>query len=130
SATAKVTELIVRSGYDRNKSWRRRSFDAVQSILAHEQGHLDINELHADEFKKLRPSELPAGIGLSGPAAMEDLRQKVQALAARILKESQAEQDLYDAETNHGAIGSQQLRWTAALQKRLKDAKIAYWDSQ
>jgi hypothetical protein len=122
---ARVVEMTIRSGFDVNKSWRRSTFSETKALLEHEQGHLDINELHAADF---RAAKLPEGTGETQAAALEDLREKMKALCAKFGDESNAEQEKYDKETNHGANTELQSRWTEALRKRIEDRHIDYWD--
>jgi hypothetical protein len=124
--SARVTEWNVRYGFDRNKSWRRNGFKAVDETLPHEQGHLDISVLHSIRFARTSLDQLPVGEGESAQAAANDLKNKLQALVERVGKEAQAEQDEYDAATSHGANQSSQRQWTAAIQQRLKQAGISF----
>lgn len=124
-ATARFTEITVRSGFDRNKSWQRSGAQADSRLLEHEQGHLDINELTADDFRK---APWPTATGATGDIALKILDSKIKALSDKCTADNQAEQNRYDYETNHGADRSAQQRWTQTLQKRLRDRKILYWD--
>ena len=124
-AVAEVTEFTVRSGFDQSQSWRRPGVDNIPDMLVHEQGHLDISELHAYAF---RHSTLPKGTGTTRKTAIEDLKAKMEALSKRHIEEARAEQELYDKETNHGMNTVQQRRWNQAIAMRLRDCKIVYWD--
>lgn len=124
--SARVTQWSVRYGFDRNKSWRRSGFKAVEETLPHEQGHLDISVLHSKRFAQTSLDQLPVGEGESASAAASDLKKKLQALVERVSKEAQAEQDAYDASTSHGANPASQRQWTAAIQQRLKQAGISF----
>ncbi len=123
---ARITEWKLRSGFDRSKSSRKSWFKGVERLLPHEQGHLDIHELHSRRLAHMDLDELPAGEGQTSAEALEDLKSKVNALSAKISQEDQAEQDAYDAKTAHGTNRSKQLAATAAIQKRLKNADITY----
>ncbi len=123
---ARVTDWKVRSGFDRNKSWRKSSFKDVERLLPHEQGHLDINELRWRRLARMPLDELPNGTGNTSAEAIDDLKSKLKALSASISKEDQAEQDAYDADTSHGTNSSKQKAATAALQERLREAGIRY----
>jgi len=70
--------------------------------------------------------KLPLGEGANPQAASADLGRKLQALAERVTKEAQREQDRYDAETAHGKNVSKQRDWSAAIQARLKRAGIHF----
>lgn len=122
---ARMTEWKVRSGFNRNKSSRKSWFKAVERLLPHEQGHLDINELHSRRLAHMDLDELPAGEGETSEEAIDDLPSKLKALSAKTSKEDQAEQDAYDAETAHGTNKSKQLAAAAAIQKRLMAAGIS-----
>jgi len=62
TATARVSQISIRSGFDQNKSWQQSGITESKALLAHEQGHLDISELHAYDFRK---APLPTGSGRS-----------------------------------------------------------------
>lgn len=120
-AIADVAQFTVRSGFDQKKSWKKSQAAVDANLLEHEQGHLDINELHAADFRAI---DLPHGSGPNGEAALRDLDIKLKLASDKCLKEAQAEQDRYDAETNHGAQADRQQAWTENLKKRLRDRKI------
>jgi hypothetical protein len=124
-ATAKITQLTVRSGFNQKKSWKRGSV-STDVLLEHEQGHLDISELHANAIRFLSP--MPVGRGYTGQAAMDDLKAKLKAVCDKNIRDSQAEQDRYDTETNHGADKAKQKIWSAGLRRQLDEARITYWD--
>ena len=122
---AKVTQFTVRSGYDSTKSWRRSGFTETKALLAHEQGHLDISELHAADF---RLASMPEGISSTAQGAMDALNVKMQAVCDRYCQEAKVEQDRYDQETNHGLNGEQQRKWNQDLHDRVAKAGLTYWD--
>lgn len=94
---ARVTGWRVRSGFDRNKSWRKSWYKTVERLLPHEQGHLDINELHSRRFAHMDLDKLPVGNGTDASAAADDLKVKLKTLSTKVSKEDQTEQDAYDA---------------------------------
>src|SRR5207245_2249537 len=83
-AVARVTEWVVWSGFDRNKSSRKSWFTRVEQTLPHEQGHLDINELYSKRFADQSLSDLPTGEGNDEKQAEADLARKMQSLAERV----------------------------------------------
>jgi hypothetical protein len=125
---AHITEWNVRSGFDRNQSSRKSWFKDVTGLLPHEQGHLDINELYSRRLAHLEFDKLPMGEGANADEATKDLGIKLKALAAKVSKDDQSEQDAYDAGTAHGTNHSKQKEATVALQERLKQAGISYAD--
>lgn len=123
-AIARITEWKVRSGFNRNKSSRKSWYKDVEKLLPHEQGHLDINELHSRRLAHTELARLPIGKGTSEDEAAEDLKVRLKALSAKVSTEDQTEQDAYDAQTAHGTDKSRQLATTAEIQRRLKNAGI------
>jgi len=124
--SARVTKWVVRSGFNRNRSWRKSWFKSFSEILPHEQGHLDISILHCRRLARMNLDELPIGQGNSAQAATANLMKAVEALFEQRMKAGQAEQDAYDAATSEGANQSKQREWTATIRERLKKAGIAY----
>jgi len=122
----RVTDWVVRSGFDRNKSSRKSWFRSAEKFLEHEQGHLDINELHSRMLGNISLSDLPQGEGKTCQEAETDLEEKLSLLAARYSREAQAEQDRYDMETGHGNNEAKQREATATIKTRLKKAGITY----
>jgi predicted secreted Zn-dependent protease len=123
-----ITEWSVRSGFNRNRSWRKNWSKTVAKLLPHEQGHLDINELHVREVASMELVMLPVGEGENAEEAVKDLKVKLKALATKVSKDDQTEQDAYDAKTAHGTNQAGQLLTTTAIQKRLKEADISNAD--
>ena len=121
-----VTKWLVWSGFDRNKSSRKTWFKPGTEALPHEQGHLDINELHSRRFATMSLDTLPQGIGADPKEASADLIRKIEALADRVSREAKKEHDQYDRETAHGKDLSKQREWSAAIQARLERAGIHF----
>ena len=124
--TARVREWKIRSGINRNKSSRKSWYKDLEWGLAHEQGHLDINELHSRRLADIGLDMLPIGEGATVEDATNDLATKLKAFAAKALKDSFIEQEAYDAKTVHGTDRPRQMAARAAIQKRLKEAGITY----
>lgn len=127
-AVARVSQWFLRSGFDQNQSSRKSYAKGAETkwYLLHEQGHLDINELHGVLLANLTLDQFPMGAGATAKEANTDLQNKVAALADAYSKAHETEQDQYDAKTVHGSNDSEQLKATAALQIRLKRAGIRY----
>jgi hypothetical protein len=122
----RVTKWLVWSGFDRSESSRKSWFKLGKEALPHEQGHLDINELHSRRLAEMSLDMLPRGEGADPKEASADLRQKVEALADRVTREATKEHDQYDADTAHGKNLLKQREWSAAIQARLKRARIHF----
>ncbi|MBC3542358.1 DUF922 domain-containing protein [Rufibacter sediminis] len=91
------------------ESWTRNRTSTL--LLAHEQLHFDLTELHARILRK-RLAELPNACN-NGAA---DLNR----YASEAFNNWHKEQDLYDAQSRHGLDKEQQLEWIASVELRLK----------
>lgn len=123
---ARIVEWTVWSGFDRNKSSRKSWFHPIAQTLPHEQGHLDISELFSKRFATTPIAQLPVGQGSTAAEAEADLGRRMKALAVMTAAQSQAEQDRYDAETDHGRNAVKQREWSADIQARLQRAGIHF----
>jgi hypothetical protein len=123
---ARINRWNVWSGFNRKKSSRKSWFKQIEETLPHEQGHLDLSELHAKVLADMPLDKLPIGEGATRDEAHADLQRKMTAFADRFSTEGQVEQDRYDAETNHGANAAKQREWTASIQSRLQKAGIHF----
>lgn len=123
---ARVRDWNVWSGFDRNKSSRKSWFKKIAETLPHEQGHLDLSELHSKAFADTPVDTLPIGEGATPKEAEADLQRKMTAFSNRITAQNQAEQDRYDAETKHGVNAAKQREWQTSIQERLKRAGIHF----
>jgi uncharacterized protein DUF922 len=86
--------------------------DAVlrRSALAHEQTHFDLSEVHARRMRRY--------FGALADACRKT-DQELTRLAGRLIAEEKAEQQRYDAETNHGLRSDEQAAWTADVARQL-----------
>jgi len=123
---ARITDWIVWSGFDRNKSSRKSWFKKVTETLPHEQGHLDLSELHSKALADTSIDKLPVGEGATAKEAEADLQRKMTAFSHRVSAENQTEQDRYDGETDHGRNTAKQQKWSAAIHDRLQRAGIHF----
>jgi hypothetical protein len=105
---AEIYSLFVPS-----KSWVR---EPTASLLAHEQVHFDITELHARKLRKyFAEMRNPCYLGKDG----------INAAARRIIQDSNEMQRVYDAETRHSERASEQKRWEGLVKAQL-DAYAAW----
>jgi Bacterial protein of unknown function (DUF922) len=99
---AEIYSLFVPS-----KSWVK---EPTASLLAHEQVHFDITELHARKLRKyFAEMRNPCYLGKDG----------INAAGRRIIEDSNAMQRLYDAETRHSERVTEQKRWEAQVKAQL-----------
>lgn len=104
------------------KSWNAAPDDA--RLMDHEQGHFDISQLHARNWQRqaarLIAKTALAGQGRTQDAAHKALQARVDTELSSINKAWEAEQVLYDKETDHGRQREIQVRWRERLNRELK----------
>lgn len=107
-------EFRVIAGFRPRQSWVKAVVmrDTVQrrTVLAHEQTHFDLAEVHARIMRR-------AFSDLDRPCRWSD--GALSALAERLGQAEKADQRRYDAETKHGLLGEEQARWTLQTRRRL-----------
>lgn len=123
---ARVSEWAILSGLDRPNSSRKSWFTDFKNGLIHEQGHHDINELHARELAAVSIDTLPVGEGYTPTEAIHNLDDAIETFVSQFMSKSNLEQMIYDRETSHESNGTLQKKWTAKLNKRLRLAGITY----
>lgn len=107
-------QFRVVAGFRPRQSWVKAAVlrDSVQSpsILAHEQTHFDLAEVHARIMRRYFA-------GLAGACRKTDAQ--LSALAQQLEDEAGAEQRRYDAATNHGLLADRQAEWSLQTRRRL-----------
>jgi predicted secreted Zn-dependent protease len=96
--------------FNPKESWTRNKSSAL--LLAHEQLHFDLTELHARMLRKrlaLLPNACTRGAS--------DLNK----YASEAFDNWHKEQDLYDSESRHGLDRGVQMDWIASVEERLKE---------
>jgi hypothetical protein len=103
---------LVQCAFNKTRAWFGDTTSVmVFVILAHEQIHFDIAELIARKLRMKISQSYKAGKDVFAP--------EIQADIEHLLGVSDGMQDLYDRETNHGLIVSQQKRWGALIASEL-----------
>jgi len=97
--------------FEKNKSWGRLKTDY---ILAHEQGHFDISEIHARKLNKALKAYR---------ANPSTLSKDVQAIYQEIMKEQTEMQSEYDEVTDHSRDKPQQAIWLKRINTQLEQLK-------
>ncbi|HXO84199.1 MAG TPA: DUF922 domain-containing protein [Gemmatimonadales bacterium] len=82
-----------------------------RSALGHEQTHFDLTEVYARRMRQYFTA-LPDACRKTDP--------ELTALAQKLLREEKAEQQRYDAETEHGLRAAQQATWSRDVARRLR----------
>ena len=108
-------EFRVIAAFRPGQSWVKAAVvnDSAQSTgtLGHEQTHFDLAEMHARSMRQYFN-------GLADACRKSD--GELTALARRLLQEEKAEQQRYDAETDHGLSTAQQATWSRDVARRLR----------
>lgn len=108
-------DFRVVAAFRPRQSWVKAALmnDTAQSrgTLGHEQTHFDLTELHARKMRQYFN-------GL--PDACRKTDRELTALARQLLEEEKAEQQRYDAETEHGLRAAAQATWSREVARRLR----------
>lgn len=105
-------EYEVRSNFYPNLSWVK-SNEKNDYLLAHEQLHFDISELHA---RKLRKAMLEYCLG-------KDVKKDLRDIYHRIENERQRMQEQYDAESRHSLNKENEAKWQEFVKQELVKLK-------
>lgn len=98
---------------NKSKSWRVEGAE-TDYLLAHEQGHFDINEINVRRLR--RDISVYPFTSANLNRAMDSLTKAMQATRQR-------EQELYDEETDHSKNKPKQERWDAHIKQALDTLK-------
>lgn len=99
----------IKCRFDQNLSWGKIKNDY---ILAHEQGHFDIAEIHARKLHKLL-----GAYKFNSRTVSKDVNR----IYETVMKEHHAFQSQYDQETNYSRDPAQQNAWKDKIEEALKD---------
>lgn len=98
----------IKCRFDKNRSWGRIK---NEHILAHEQGHFDIAELHARRLNKAMKNYV-----FNNKTVSKD----VNAIYDSIMRLHNETQNLYDTETNYSRDFTTQEEWEKKIFNELK----------
>ncbi|WP_438962777.1 DUF922 domain-containing protein [Nonlabens sp.] len=96
-----ILDFEVHSEFYPQLSWKKDLNESSSQLLAHEQLHWNISELHAQILKRAFQDYVPS------PQYKKELRT----LFNKVEAARQTMQGRYDRETNHGLHLSQQKEW-------------------
>jgi hypothetical protein len=102
-------KAIIEAHFYPNKSWVIKQL-ADEYILAHEQLHFDITELHVRKFRRQ----------ISDVKVSQSLGSVLDKLHLNINKELAAMQNQYDSESNNSINTEAQAKWIVFVAKELK----------
>jgi hypothetical protein len=97
--------------FEKKKSWGKVRTDY---ILAHEQGHFDISEIHARKLNKALQS-----YSFNIVTAAKD----ISAVYDKLMKDQTDMQNFYDDETNYSRNKERQSAWLEKIKKELENLK-------
>lgn len=99
----------VSANFYPEKSWYKKEL-ADSIVLAHEQLHFDITELHARKFRE----------AIKKTTFTENVKQEMKALYDKINHELDAYQNKYDAATDYSRNIEKQTEWGKKIKKELE----------
>ena len=99
----------IKCRFDKNLSWGRIKNDY---ILAHEQGHFDIAEIHARKLNKLLKAY---------KFNSRTVGKDVNRIYDTVMKEHHGFQSQYDQETNYSRDAGQQNIWNMKIEEILQE---------
>jgi hypothetical protein len=107
-------DFLVIAGFRPRASWVKNVIlkDTAQnrSVLAHEQTHFDLTEVHARAMRRHFAA-------LTAPCGKTNAQ--LEAIAQGFVQDEKAAQRRYDAETNHGRLDRPQAAWTETVRQTL-----------
>jgi predicted secreted Zn-dependent protease len=103
----------VKCVFKTKDSWSKNK--QSESLLAHEQMHFDLTEVHA----RLLRQKLARTPGLCGSD-----KARFGKIVDGYFAGWKTEQDQYDQESNHGLNQQQQRKWEEKIARRLQDLSL------
>ncbi|MBZ9730328.1 DUF922 domain-containing Zn-dependent protease [Salegentibacter sp. JZCK2] len=98
----------IGSNFYPNRSWVKE-IEEVDYLLAHEQLHFDITELHARKLRKALEAYEPGG----------NMKKELEAIYSEIEKQRRQMQAQFDRETNHSINKEAEFKWRAFVKQEL-----------
>ncbi|MUP46242.1 DUF922 domain-containing protein [Gramella sp. BOM4] len=109
-----VFEYEVQAYFDPNRSWVQEDIDESDELLAHEQAHFDISEIHARKFRRAL-SEYEIG---------RNIRQDMKRLTSKFEAERKSMQQAFDRETGHSENAEAEKRWQKFIASELAKLEV------
>ena len=126
SCTYRITDIRAFAEFHPDQSWVRPGNERP-AVLAHEQGHFDIAQIHKITFERqarpfagvARPCEGRNERSISSFIERE-IARRVGSIYEQVWREHTRMQDTYDADTNHGMNAAAQREWLDRIAARLR----------
>lgn len=126
SCIYRITRIEAWAVFDPSASWVKPGHRTA-SVLAHEQGHFDITQIHKLRFEQDSRRLVGATGTCTGGSTRRasksvaaEVEQRVQPLYDRAWREHTRAQEAYDRETRHGMDAAAQQRWSQRIAAGLK----------
>ena len=101
-------KITIHSNFYPKSSWVNPE-EASDYILAHEQAHFDISEIHARILRKK----------ISETTFSKNSKKELTALYKSVEEKRVAMQRLFDKESDHSKIKAKEMEWEAFIKKQL-----------
>jgi hypothetical protein len=129
----KITKLNVVASIDKNKTWVDLDDTKIRydDLLKHEQGHFDIRQINAQEFKvgyEGKTFACPSGVYDS-----DEIFNEIDNHWIEIFEKGNAMQVAYDIETDHHEDREAQAEWDEKIisllstDEYVKETSIPFW---
>ncbi|HEY8520043.1 MAG TPA: hypothetical protein VIN61_08190 [Gammaproteobacteria bacterium] len=116
----RITEIASAAVFHPESSWVRPDA-ATDALLAHEQGHFDLAQVHKLEFEASTRSLLDVRYTCRYAGAIEqDVLRRLDPLREDIEARLETLQAQYDAETGGGTIAARQREWSERIAAALE----------
>ena len=126
----KFTKLKVRNFFKRNESWvipEQKTMNNQHTILKHEQGHFDINEIFVRKYQVKLDEMMKKRLECMGNTnekrkkfSVERGRGILRQIERKFGKKSKEFQCKYDKETNYGLNVEKQFEYLDWIKKELQ----------
>jgi hypothetical protein len=127
----RISEIRSSARFHPGRSWVRPGH-RTPGVLAHEQGHFDITEVHRLMFDAAVGALAGAARPCEGKTARRvakfierEVEQLIGEPYERVWRKHLAKQDAYDRETGHGTNADSQRRWLELIAAALEGQR---WD--
>ncbi len=113
SFNSNPAQMTITCLFDKTKSWVWMEKES-EALLKHEQGHFDITEIFARQFRKQ---------AMATTFTIKNMQDKYNKLHNDINSKWGKEENLYDKETNHGLDSTKQCEWLKNITNQLDELK-------
>jgi hypothetical protein len=127
SCVYRITDIRVSAVFDPNRSWVKPGHETA-AVLAHEQGHFDIAQIHKLMFDDMTREFVGTARKCKGESAKRiakfvdnDIARSLGDLYEQVWEQHTEAQETYDSATNHGTHAAAQEQWLARIAAGLRN---------